>query len=706
MVPACKLKRPVAPAILPRCMLFTVLVALPLSIATAAGRVGRRFASSDSDARYPHVIELYDADNRKITSESTKPYSSLNTCGRCHDVASIAHGWHFNAFQPPASPAAIAGKDSAPEGDPGVSATQLPAADGRVGEPWIWTDPRTATQLPLSYRDWPGRFNPAEAGLSRYAMTKHFGDRVPGGGFASPEQKAIATAGSDGQESEEAEADDAPGEPQAEASLAQLSQRWKFSGALEIDCMLCHAEAGQYDFEARRDAIGDENFAWAATAGMRLGSIEGTVSRIREGSDPEDEFVQQKIPTVSYDATWFNADGRVNLPVVLETPNDSCYQCHSNRQSDPSGIRPRWQHDEDVHLVSGMDCIDCHRNGIEHHMVRGFPGEAHPGGATMQSLSCAGCHLGEGHDRFVTRGRLGSPLPAHAGIPPVHFERLTCTACHSGPLPEDEALGWLTSLAHSLGKKADRSGQEMPWIRGPGYMPLPTSDGEPQPITAARMMWPSFWGSIDDAGQVTPLPPDEVHSATRRALRVRRDFVEEILNDDEAGELFPEKVAAALEALEKEFKLERAVFVASGQALARKESGAGVEPVEVTNRDAVEAVVWPLAHNVRPAGQSLGVTGCQECHQDDGLLFASTITVRGPTIEPGESVTMASLQGIAEADRQVWNQMFMGRTVYKALMATSLVALLAILLAAAIAGIARRAVAGPSNPLATKEEAV
>ena len=39
-----------------------------------------------------------------------------------------------------------------------------------AGEPGIWTDERTGTQLPLSYRDWEGTYDPGELGISLYTQ--------------------------------------------------------------------------------------------------------------------------------------------------------------------------------------------------------------------------------------------------------------------------------------------------------------------------------------------------------------------------------------------------------------------------------------------------------------------------------------------------------------------------------------------------------
>jgi nitrate/TMAO reductase-like tetraheme cytochrome c subunit len=638
-----------------------------------------RFARSDSDARYLHQIHLYDADNRRIDPESTTPYSSVQTCGRCHDYETISHGWHFNAFLPD-------------------------AVDGREAEPWIWTDPRTGTQLPLSYRGWQHTYDPRTIGIDQWFMARKFGGRIPGGGLG------VA--------------------PEADEEQDAGSTRWTLSGSLDIDCLSCHGVSGSYDFNARREQIAEENFAWAATAAAKLGSVDGRVSRIKDDADPEDESVREKLPKVRYDATRFAADGTVFIDLVRSPQNNACYQCHSQRLVGRDGIEPRLIHDNDVHLVSGMQCVDCHRNGIDHHIVRGSEGTLHPSGRSMVTLSCAGCHLGGDfvdalsgrHDgdengssaastaatddaANTLAGRLGSPYPAHAGLPPLHFEKLSCTACHGGPLPRDQALGVMTSLAHSLGEKGHRSGLELPRVSGPVY--AKRDDGRVYPH---RVMWPAFWGSVLD-GDVVPLDPEQVYTATRRALRVRGGFVEEIvmpelkrsqlkelLGEDrdrlppeqwtaeeaakvdaatrQAGrELFAEKVSAALEALEETFQIDQAAYVSAGNVYVRGDEQDTVKTLDMGDAKATGMVRWPMAHNVRPAGWSLGVHGCTECHSDDAKLFASTVAANGPGPDRGNPVDMATLQGVDPDQRLAWNQLFANRASFKYVIATSLAVL-------------------------------
>src|SRR5690606_5094141 len=117
-----------------------------------------RYATSDSGSGYVHRIELLDANNTKVdpTAEFPQPYSPARTCGRCHEFDTIAHGWHFNATDPSVDP-------------------------GRRGQPWIWSDPRSGTHLPLSYRDWEGTYNPDVLGLSRWEVAAKLGGFLPGG---------------------------------------------------------------------------------------------------------------------------------------------------------------------------------------------------------------------------------------------------------------------------------------------------------------------------------------------------------------------------------------------------------------------------------------------------------------------------------------------------------------------------------------------
>ena len=102
-------------------------------------------------------------------------------------------------------------------------------------------------------------------------------------------------------------------------------------------------------------------------------------------------------------------------------------------------------------------------------------------------------------------GRLGAPVPKHAGLPAIHFERLTCTACHSGLWPGKESVRVKTSMAHGLGTyETDKSADALPHIATVVF--AKGADGK---IAPNNLIWPAFWASLKD-DKVTPLGPDAV----------------------------------------------------------------------------------------------------------------------------------------------------------------------------------------------------
>src|SRR5207248_1396865 len=71
-----------------------------------AGGPGAKLTGSRT--RYTHRITLYDERDVAIAAPkpdakpdpTTPPFSTMKTCGKCHEVNAIEHGWHFNAADP------------------------------------------------------------------------------------------------------------------------------------------------------------------------------------------------------------------------------------------------------------------------------------------------------------------------------------------------------------------------------------------------------------------------------------------------------------------------------------------------------------------------------------------------------------------------------------------------------------------------------
>ncbi len=648
-----------------------------------------RFSVTNSRSDHVHWIELYDAHNRRIDPHDpdAPPYSPVTTCGRCHDHRAISGGHHFNA-------------------------TLSEAAAGRASEPWVWTDERTGTQIPLSYRGWEGTYLPEDLGISDWEFVLRFGRHMPGGGPGTRMDTPSAT--------DDAEQDDTADD----AEDADLEPgRWHLSGPLNIDCLFCHKREGGYSPEIWWDQIQDENFAWAPTAAAGLADVEGRVAALPDDFDPAtaEPDGRQQLPRTTYQNLQVSADNRVLIDIVGTPSDDACYYCHT---SHPVGeqVGPLWTMDQDVHSHAGMSCADCHRHGIGHHMVRGYEGELNPSGEPVESLSCRGCHSGEAD----LGGRFAAPRAMHRGIPALHFDIMSCTSCHSGPPPVEEAGQMHTALAHGLGLESlDYLPELAPGIVAPVMKQV---DGVLYPH---RVLWPAFWGWM--AGdEIMPLNPEAVHDALRRVLRVRRGQTlmgtltdvrltpdertqllgeeraqapEDELTEDEldaldellaskALEEWREKLVEALETLEELAPEDsQPIFVSGGKVYRRQDDGA----VASFSHPAAEPYAWKMGHDVRPAMWSTGVRGCADCHSFDAPIFDGQVTAISTV--PDEEPVRATMRQIAGYDpwmHEAWNLSFPGRPLFKyggfAAMAVVGLVLLAYAMAGlqGVAGILRR----------------
>jgi hypothetical protein len=229
-------------------------------------------------------------------------------------------------------------------------------------------------------------------------------------------------------------------------------------------------------------------------------------------------------------------------------------------------------------------------------VVRGYEGGA------AAPLTCEGCH--------AAGNAMGAPHPEHEGIPPVHFARMTCTACHSGPLPEAATRQLKNGMTHGLGEfNVNKSAQALPHIYYPVF--ARQADGR---LAPNRLVWPAFWGRLR-SGSVTPLHPDEVRAALEKGKLIAPLTVDgSWLSADEQW------VEQALRLLGDD-----AVYIAGGK-LHRLDGG------KLRSEDHAQAqpYLWPIAHDVRPATQALGAKGCQDCHSTDAAIFFGRVAVDSP----------------------------------------------------------------------------
>ena len=154
-------------------------------------------------------------------------------------------------------------------------------------------------------------------------------------------------------------------------------------------------------------------------------------------------------------------------------------------------------------------------------MIRGYEGEdidyQNP---EAKEFSCQGCHLGGDLKKKGRNGsgRLGAPYPRHAGIPAVHFERLSCTVCHSGPVPAREITQVRTSRANRLGiYGVAQWSTAWPSIVEPVFV----REGSGK-ISPHRLMWPAFWGRMEGE-KILPVEPSFIQQAAGDLLTVEED---------------------------------------------------------------------------------------------------------------------------------------------------------------------------------------
>ena len=568
-----------------------VLCLLLVVVLLAATDTNEKLLGDESDgsrAAPVHLIALLNEEGEKITTDDKPllPFSTRQTCSGsdCHSVETISTGLHFNTVD-------------------------VNVAPGRPGQPWILVDAGTGTQIPLSYRPWPGTFRPEQLGLTPWKFTELFGRHMPGGGVGELEG-------------------DNPDE----------IMRGFISGKLEINCLSCHnAHPGQ-DQAEYASQIARQNFRWAAAASCEFASVKGSAKSMGDTYD----YLMPRVlggPTVTYRENTFDHKNQVFFNIVRKVPAERCYFCHSNRDLDKTGAG-KWATDEDVHLAAGLTCVDCHRNGLDHNITRGYEGEAsvstNPLAAT---LSCKGCHLGEKSSSVPMAGRLGAPVPEHPGIPPVHFDKLTCTACHSGPWPAQKTYRTKTSRAHGLGTyNVNKSDEALPHIiypvfdeqMGPLFFRGRLVRLMGSKIAPHKLIWPAFWGNLKDR-RVTPIALEIV-----RPIAAKIITKEKIPPSGDWPALKAEQITKVLSLLSSQTEGKPA-YIAGGTLYCLDDSG---KLTEQNNHPAARPYLWPIAHDVRPAAQSLGVRSCRDCHSIDAPFFFGEVDVDSPLVSKRDSVKM------------------------------------------------------------------
>jgi hypothetical protein len=396
------------------------------------------------------------------------------------------------------------------------------------------------------------------------------------------------------------------------------------TGKLEINCLACHDSDPKMDMGGASgysiQVILKGNYRWAATSSCEFAYVTGSVKGLPNEYDFRAPFVsgesKLKPPVVAYRKEAFGHNDWAGFDIRREASKQRCYFCHSNVDV-RDGKTEKWNSDEDVHIASGLACVDCHRNGLEHNIIRGYAVESRDSNNPLTTISsCEGCHLGRNGEKPVA-GRFAAPTPKHAGIPPSHFDKLSCTACHSGPWPANETIRTKTARAHALGiAGASKEGEILPHLMYPVF-----AKGQDGKIGVFKLLWPAYWGTISD-GNVTPLAMETVKSATSRVI-TKTAFSK----TGSWPDLKDEDIVKILTALgDKTDAGAKPVYVTGGKLYSLD---AGGKLVSADSKMA-EPYMWPIAHDIRPAAQSLGVRNCQDCHTTNSPFLFGLVSADSP----------------------------------------------------------------------------
>ena len=569
-----------------------------------------------------------------VTGENAdEPYSPRQTCGGCHDYEKITQGSHF--------------QQGADEQRPGLlgDRCQWVSTPGNYGGAWCSPAPLYPYLSPKRNAD-PHLIDMTSFGF----ITRGCGKCHPGGGPLEYDRQ--------GRRYDQWMADPASGfTPGGENNLDgdYYKARWSESGVLEADCLLCHLP--EYDFAARNKQIGELNFCWAPTAAAGLAKVDGSVAK-------------NEALAVIYDASRFDADGRLSPHIVREPRNETCLQCHAKPGWKKRGanFRPR----TDVHLAAGLRCVDCHPAGSQADDPRINEREMHqfakgddPGGQVRNDLDntmreCVSCH---------DTGEFGGPIAVHEGLPPLHLERIACQTCHI-PWRYVKAARAQLSDVFNPGMKIPSKGKHLWTFYGPdmkywnhygnlemmGYDDKPTDMFRPVLARYKGRIYPvnrvhSSWPGIEVDGQPGLMQPrmSDIYKMWKAYLDdpTQHSHLAKITDDngDQVIEVNrPEEIEALIVAVTKHltssgYPMEgkRVVWVSDCRVY---RSGTEYRSIPTEPWEAsAYGNVHKYTHDVLPARAALGTTGCTECHSPDSKVFFTSVVDR-PFDESARPVTI------------------------------------------------------------------
>jgi hypothetical protein len=146
--------------------------------------------------------------------------------------------------------------------------------------------------------------------------------------------------------------------------------------------------------------------------------------------------------------------------------------------------------------------------------------------------------------------------------------------------------------------------------------------------------------------------------------------------------LTEEQVKAVLEALSQSNSQEEAgepgeyVYISGGMVFRLNGEGG----LEAADDDAAAPVTWPLAHEVRPARQSLGINGCKDCHRFGSAFLFRKAKGTGPLLtNEVKTISANAFMGLDRPYQKLFGLSFAVRPLLKGILLISAIVIALIL---------------------------
>jgi hypothetical protein len=198
---------------------------------------------------------------------------------------------------------------------------------------------------------------------------------------------------------------------------------------------------------------------------------------------------------------------------------------------------------------------------------------------------------------------------------------------------------------------ASKEGEILPHLLYPVF-----ARGQDGKIGVFKLLWPAYWATMTD-GNLTPLAMETVKSATSRII-TKTAFSK----TGSWPDLKDEDVVKILTALGAKVDAgAKPVYVTGGKVYSLDDGG----KLASADSNMAAPYMWPIAHDVRPAAQSLGVRSCQDCHTTGSPFIFGLVSVDSPLKSAAAGVRMIKFENLPERATEWFAWSFVFRPMFK-----------------------------------------